>query len=187
MEKIYLVRHCKAEGQLPDAHLTEQGREDAERVILDFFKEKTVDLIVSSPYLRAIDTIKPLSRSTGKKIQIDERLKERVLSSADLDDWLTKLEDTYIDLNLKFEGGESSNEAMSRGIEVINELISTPGSTAVVVTHGALLSLIIKHYNHELGFKEWKSMNNPDVYCIEVNHKEISVHHVWMEVPQNFQ
>ncbi|MDQ0060060.1 histidine phosphatase family protein [Paenibacillus harenae] len=175
MKNIYLVRHCKAEGQEPDASLTKQGQEDAAGTIVDFFKDKNIEIIVSSPFVRAIDTIKPFSKIVKKEILIDERLKERVLSSIDLDDWLIKLEETYDDLDIKFEGGESSNEAMRRGLEVIKELIEMPETNFVVVTHGALLSLIIKYYKKAFGFKEWKTMKNPDIYCLEVNEKGTTV------------
>ncbi|MGO4541662.1 histidine phosphatase family protein [Paenibacillus sp. 2TAB19] len=176
MKKIYLVRHCKAEGQEPEAPLTGQGQEDAECTIVDFFEDKKIEIIVSSPYVRAIDTIKPFSKFIGREISIDERLKERILSTAELGDWLIKLEQTYDDLDLKFEGGESSNEAMRRGLAVINELIELPATNLVVVTHGALLSLIIRHYVKNFGFNEWKQMKNPDIYCLEVSEKEITVH-----------
>lgn len=33
MEKIYLVRHCKADGQKPKAQLTEEGRQQAQDLI----------------------------------------------------------------------------------------------------------------------------------------------------------
>ena len=50
--------------------------------------------------------------SHNLEVEIDERLSERMLSSVSLSDWLEKLEATFYDLDLKFEGGESSKEAM---------------------------------------------------------------------------
>lgn len=180
MKNIYLVRHCKSAGQEPDAPLTEQGREDTARLV-DFFMDKYIEVIISSPFVRTIETIKPFAKTIGKEILIDERLKERVLSSIDLDDWITKLEETYEDLDLKFEGGESSNEAMRRGIELIEELHERPETNFIVVTHGALLSLIIKHYVKAFGFKEWRSLTNPDIYRLEVNQRGVRAERLWKQ------
>ena len=179
MKNIYLVRHCQAAGQQPEAPLTDQGREDAERRLVDFFIHKNIEAVLSSPFTRAIDTIQPLARKIAVSIEVDERLKERVLSSETLDDWLAKLELTYEDLKLKYAGGESSEEAMSRGIEVIEALVKRPETNSIVVTHGALLSLLIKRYNPAFGFKEWKTLSNPDVYLLEIDRGSANVKRVW--------
>lgn len=179
MKNIYLVRHCQAAGQQPEAPLTDQGQEDAERKIVDFFIHKNIEVVLSSPFTRAIDTIKPLAREIEVNIEVDERLKERILSSETLDDWLAKLELTYEDMKLRYAGGESSEEAMNRGIEVIEALVKRPETNIIVVTHGALLSLLLKNYNPAFGFNDWRTLSNPDVYHLEINHGSANVKRVW--------
>jgi 2,3-bisphosphoglycerate-dependent phosphoglycerate mutase len=181
MESIYLVRHCKATGQEPEASLTEQGRAASLRLV-DFFKDKNIDVIYSSPFKRAIESIEPFAKATGHEVIIDPRLRERVLSSLDLEDWMGKLEATYEDLELKFEGGESSHEAMRRGIECIEEVFERPGKSSIIVSHGALMSLIIKHYQKEFGFNEWKQMTNPDVYHLKTNIREVIIDHMIIDL-----
>lgn len=179
MKRIYLVRHCKAAGQEADAPLTEQGQKDAVRLI-GFFEDKHIEMIISSPYLRAVHTIKPFATAHGIEILIDERLKERVLSTLELTDWMVKLEETYQDMDLKFGGGESSNEAMGRGIELIHELLDRPETNFIIVTHGALLSLIIKHYKKTFGYEEWNRLTNPDIFLLESRQDCNEVAHIWM-------
>lgn len=178
MKWLYFVRHCKATGQDAFAELTEEGIQQAEDLV-GFFKDKKIELIVSSPFLRAMNTIKPLSDRIHQEIYIDNRLQERILSSVPLDNWLEELERTYIDYDLQFEGGESSNEALSRGLQVIEELLARPERSIVVVTHGALLSLLITHYNSEFGFVGWKNLTNPDVYCLEKIVDQLSMKRIW--------
>lgn len=178
MKLIYLVRHCEAVGQAPEDSLTVQGQEDTVRLI-DFFRDKDIEMIISSPFVRTIETINPFANTIEKDILIDERLKERVLSTTNLDNWMENLEATYEDMDLKFEGGESSNEAMRRGIEVIEEQLERPESNIIVVTHGALLSLIIRHYSKEFGFEEWKNLKNPDIYKLEIDTQGVRVEHLW--------
>jgi len=179
MKRIYLVRHCKATGQEPDAQLTDDGIQQAYQ-LAEFFKDMGIEYIVSSPFARAIHTIKPLSDYSNREIHIDDRLQERVLSTAQLNNWMDLLEQTYSDFDLKFEGGESSNEAAGRALQVIKEMIERPEQNIVVVTHGALLSLIINQYDRAFGFEGWKRLTNPDVYKLEIEHHDARINRVWI-------
>lgn len=161
--RIYLVRHCAALGQEPDAELTDEGRAQAER-LADFLSGRPVDAIVSSPFRRAVATIRPLAERLGLEIRVDDRLRERVLSAEPVADWMERLEASFHDLDLRLPGGESSREAMARGVSVIEELIGRPHRAVVVVTHGNLMSLILKRYDASFGFEGWRRLGNPDVY-----------------------
>ncbi len=180
MKRIYLIRHCKAAGQESDAQLTREGWLQADQLAA-FFIEKEIDYIVSSSYERAICTIRPLAEALNLQIHIDHRLCERVLSTEVIDDWMEKLKDSYEDLDLKLCGGESSRKAMTRGISVIEELIDRSEINIAVVTHGNLLSLILKHYDNNVGFDEWRNLSNPDVFeMIIMNQKEKKhINRVW--------
>ncbi len=179
MEKeIYLIRHCEAEGQPYEANLTERGLVQAKH-LSDFFSKIKVDGIISSPFLRAIQSIEPTSNEKKIGIVLDERLSERMLSTSDLPDWLEKLEATFEDLELKFDGGESSQEATDRAISVIDEIIKSDNHTTIVVTHGNLMSLILKQFNKEIGFENWKSLSNPDIYLLKFKNNEFDSERLW--------
>jgi 2,3-bisphosphoglycerate-dependent phosphoglycerate mutase len=151
MKRLYLVRHCQALGQKPEADLTEIGKQQAVE-LAEYFSDKSIEYIISSPFLRAVNTIKPLSEMVNQEIECDVRLQERILCATPFENWMELLERTYLDFDLKFEGGESSNEALSRGMQVIQEMIQRPETNILAVTHGALLSLLIKHYRTCLQF-----------------------------------
>jgi 2,3-bisphosphoglycerate-dependent phosphoglycerate mutase len=179
MEKIlYLVRHCSAEGQPFEAKLTEKGKEQAIQLV-QFFADKPVDQIISSPYIRAVQTIEPFAALRQLEIDTDVRLGERVLSTAIMEDWLEKLSLSFEDLDLVFEGGESSRQAMNRSKEVIDELINNDKDNIIVVSHGNLTSLILKSFDDQYGFEEWKSMSNPDVYRVVIKGKDTTVNRIW--------
>lgn len=165
-KNIYIVRHCQAEGQPAESQLTEEGFKQAEELAV-FFSHIPVDRIVSSPFLRAIQTVEPLSKESNTNIEVDERLVERTLSSVDLPDWMEKLEATYGDLDLKFEGGESSREAMDRIVSVIEEALESDGENIIIVTHGNIMSLLLKNYQESFGFEGWKNLRNPDVFLLK--------------------
>ncbi|MBM7645586.1 2,3-bisphosphoglycerate-dependent phosphoglycerate mutase [Scopulibacillus daqui] len=162
-KKIYLIRHCKAEGQPPDAPLTKEGHLDAER-LGQYLSRETVDGIYSSPFLRARQTILPLSKQLNMSVHTDRRLSEKVLSTRDLPDWYEQLRRSFADMSLKLEGGESSQEATARAIDCIDDILKMDGKTYVVVTHGCLMALMLKHYDSNFGFKEWEGLANPDIF-----------------------
>ena len=72
---IYLVRHCQAEGQKIDADLTPKGIEQA-LLLSEYFLNKNIDMIISSPYKRAIKSATPFAQTISKEIIKDERLSE---------------------------------------------------------------------------------------------------------------
>ena len=47
-----------------------------------------IDHIISSPFVRAIDSIRPYALQANLSIQEDERLAERILSDVSMDDWM---------------------------------------------------------------------------------------------------
>ncbi len=178
--RIYLIRHCSAVGQEPLAELTAAGVEQAGR-LAEFLASEPIDHISSSPYRRAVATIQPLAERLGREIQVDHRLRERVLAAESHDDWMDRLEASFRDLELRLPGGESSREAMARGVAVVEELLGKPGECAVVVTHGNLMALILTHFAEDFGFEGWRGLGNPDVYELmaPAGGREGTVRRVW--------
>jgi len=179
MKNVYVVRHCKAEGQAPDAQLTSVGIEQAEK-LAELFLDKEIDFIISSPYERAYRSIKPLSDQIGIEITLDERLAERVLSNKNRPDWRDMLRKTFDDLNLCYEGGESSYTAMSRAVAVVMEVLKSEYKNIVIVSHGNLISLLLKHFDDRFGYKEWESLSNPDVFHLAFPENEKpTIRRIW--------
>ncbi len=164
-KSLYFVRHCRAAGQEPDAPLTAEGHQQA-IALVDLLYNHNIERIVSSPFVRAYQSIAPLAEGLGLDIEIDERLAERVMSSTPLADWQKRLAETFLDLDLCLEGGESSRTAMMRGVAVVSEVLQQAASTIVIVTHGNLMTLILKHFNDHIGYTEWQQLSNPDVYRV---------------------
>lgn len=164
---IYLIRHCQAMGQEPSAELTNEGREKALELV-HILEKFSIDHIISSPYKRAMQTIKPFSESKAMPIIINHHLKERVLSEKPMEDWLEQLEKTFVEKDLSFSGGESSNDALTRIREVVDEIFENKQMHSVaVVSHGNILSLLINHYETTFGFAQWQQMKNPDIFMLE--------------------
>jgi phosphohistidine phosphatase SixA/8-oxo-dGTP pyrophosphatase MutT (NUDIX family) len=78
---VYVVRHAKAgdreRWKAPDDErpLTEEGRRQADHLV-ERFEGSEVERIVSSPFLRCIQTVQPLARSRGLEVEIADELAE---------------------------------------------------------------------------------------------------------------
>ncbi|RKL65154.1 histidine phosphatase family protein [Salipaludibacillus neizhouensis] len=180
MNKIYVIRHCEAEGQSPESQLTEKGFKQAGE-LADFFYEVKVDRIISSPFIRAIQTIKPLADNLKIDIEVSKSLSERILSDKNMPDWFEKLKSTYEELDLKYEGGESSREAMNRIVGVVEDIFNAQSQNTVIVTHGNLMSLLLKYYDGNFGFEEWTNFSNPDVFELKLENNQVSNKRIWVE------
>lgn len=183
LKKIYLIRHCKAEGQPPQSRLTDLGETQALE-LRDFLKDHNITYIASSPYVRAINTITPLSDNLNIPINIDHRLKEKVLTSEEVEDFIPLLKAAFKDSDLKYQGGESSREATSRAIMALDDLVKREEESIAVVTHGELFSLIIKYFDDSFGYDGWKSLTNPDIYVLtfkdnDMNKKSVEIKRIW--------
>ncbi|HDR7621338.1 TPA: histidine phosphatase family protein [Bacillus mycoides] len=174
MKKIIVIRHCSATGQERNAELTNMGRDQSNTVATFLMvNHLQIDHIISSPFVRAIDSIRPYALQANLSIQEDERLAERILSTVSMDDWLQKLEYTFTNIDIAFSGGESTKQAMDRPISLIQEVLKLEHDTTLLVTHGNLLTLILKHFNHTIGFDTWKTLTNPDIYEITLDEQSI--------------
>jgi 2,3-bisphosphoglycerate-dependent phosphoglycerate mutase len=100
------------------------------------------------------------------------------LSSQNLDNWLECLENSFADFNLNYSGGESNNEAMRRASKVIEQFQYSNTQAAIIVTHGNLMTLILRYFDDGFRFNDWKKLTNPDIYKVTLNN-EPSVDRVW--------
>lgn len=167
MTAIYLVRHCAAAGQEPEAALTAAGREQAERLAA-WFDPLPLARLVSSPFQRARDSVAPLGHRRGIAVQVDDRLAERVLAAGPLEDWRGALRESFAQPQRTWPGGESGATALSRGRAALSDAAMGEGAVALV-SHGNLLSLLLEATGLGDGFAIWEGLSNPDVFRLDPN------------------
>lgn len=175
--RLYLIRHCQAAGQAMEAELTEAGRRQAER-LAELLAETDIGRIVSSPMRRACQSAEPLAYRLGLPVEVEPRLIERVLCAVDRPDWLEQLRAGFDDLDRCLPGGESSREATARGAAVLDAL-RADGRTAAVVTHGNLLTLMLRHLDGTADFATWQALTNPDAFQIDITEHTARIERLW--------
>lgn len=162
-----LVRHCQAEGQEPDAPLTELGRQQAQALATNPHLQG-VRRIVSSPFARAVQTATPLAERLRLPIDVDPRLSERVLCGDPRPDWRDLLRESFADLDRCWPGGESSQAAMDRAVAAVTEALRHGHGLTAFVSHGCLLTLLLKSFDRARGFADWERMTTPDLYRVTI-------------------
>jgi 2,3-bisphosphoglycerate-dependent phosphoglycerate mutase len=167
MQKIVLVRHATATGQDANAALTIEGQCQARR-LADLLLQFQIQRVISSPFVRATESVGPFCRRADLRLETDDRLVERVLSARNLPDWREHLRRSFDDLDYCLEDGESSRTAQARGNSAVRAALAL-GERCVLVTHGNLLALILRSIDATVGFDVWSRLSNPDAFVLHVD------------------
>ncbi|MBN8549445.1 MAG: histidine phosphatase family protein [Deltaproteobacteria bacterium] len=166
IKRLYLLRHCKAEGQDSYAPLTAKGMHQA-NILADLMVEFGITGIRCSPFVRATSSIMPFSLKTGIPVTVDEELAERRLGICPTEDWKAALKATFENDMLAYPEGESSKTALERGRAALHRALTLQGATPLIVTHGNLLTLLLCSFDKRFGFDEWERMKSPALYLVE--------------------
>ncbi|MDM5193030.1 histidine phosphatase family protein [Bacillus hominis] len=166
MTTIYFVRHAhstytKEERERP---LSEKGWLDAQN-ITSLLKGEKVDVVISSPYERAIQTVEGIANANKLSIQLEEDLRERLLSKEPVQDFNDAIQKVWEDWTFAYEGGESSNAAQRRAVLCMQNIFKKyKGKNIVIGTHGNIMVLLMNYFDSKYDFQFWKTLHMPDVY-----------------------
>lgn len=169
--RLYFVRHAHSayeHGRELERGLSAAGETEARAICLRLEREG-IDLFVSSPYRRAVDTIRPLAEAAGQEIGLHADLRERLVSGEqDLgpEGFQEAKRRCYAEFDYRPPGGESSVEASARAVSVIRGLLREyPGRRIAIGTHGDILTLMLGTFDPSIGYAFWQSLSMPDAYC----------------------
>jgi 2,3-bisphosphoglycerate-dependent phosphoglycerate mutase len=89
---IFFVRHAHSTYTPNELGrpLSERGFQDAQKVT-EILKQEKINIILSSPYKRAVQTVEGIANFAGSNIVIEEDLKERKLAGNPVDDFVNQL------------------------------------------------------------------------------------------------
>ena len=153
MTTVYFIRHAQSQHWKDDRTrpLTDEGKADA-KIVLDFLKDKSIDMFYCSPYKRSMDTIQEAADYFHKTIITDERLRER--ESGAVEDYYGMIEKRWQDHGFHEEGGESIRMVQERNVAALTEILTANrDKTLVIGTHGTALAAMINHYRPDFGYK----------------------------------
>lgn len=164
MTTIYFVRHAQSNYDNHDdltRELTPQGLEDR-RLVTGFLWDKEISAVLSSPYKRAVDTVKDFADAKKLDIKLIDDFKERNIENEWLEDYDSFCRRQWADFDYKLSGGESLREVQERNIRALNQVLEAySGKNVAIGSHGTALSTIIHYFDASFGydaFQEIKSL-----------------------------
>ena len=62
---------------------------------------------------------------------------------------------------------------------MIDEALERKGKNIILVTHGNLMALIVKHFQNEFGYEQWQNLSNPNVHVLKIDNEETNLERLW--------
>ncbi len=163
MTEIYFVRHAEANNQNHDderRELTEKGLVDR-ALVTAFLQDKAIDLVYSSPFKRAVDTLQDFAVSYGHPIVRIADFRERKISDSWIEDYAGFSQHQWHDFTFKLTGGESLQEVQARNLRALHDLlVKHRGKRIAVGSHGCSLSVLINYYDNTFGYSSFEKIRN---------------------------
>ncbi len=163
MTTIYFVRHAQPnyDNHIDlERELTAKGLKDRKRVTA-FLLDKSVDVVLSSPYKRAVDTVKDFADCVGLTIGIVPNFRERKVESVWIDDFESFCKQQWTDFTYKLSDGECLQEVQERNITALREVLADhKNQTIVISTHGTALSTILNYYDPSFGYNGFQRIRH---------------------------
>jgi len=190
MTTIFFVRHAEPDLSIHDDYsrpLTPKGASDCSLVI-DLLHDKKIDVVLSSPFKRAVDTVLPFANSANLQVETIEDFRERKVDSGWIDDFNAFTKKQWEDFTYKLTDGECLLEVQERNIKALKQILDQhSGRNIVVGTHGTALSTIINYYNNAYGYEDFKAiagifpwvvkMEFDGKTCLEIEQMDLMVKH----------
>lgn len=176
---VYLLRHAEStpnfEQPESDWPLAEEGQQQASRLIKQL-NHLQIDVVYSSPYIRAVDTVKPFAEHENLPIGICNDLRERKLAEGFLNNWHEIIQRAWKDFSFALPNCESSQDCQKRVTSCIDQLVQDNlGKTILLSSHGNAIALYLNGVDSSFGFGQWGLMQNPDVYKVIYNGRQKSL------------
>ena len=158
---IYFVRHAEPDYSVHDDSirpLSDKGKNDTLKVAT-YLNDKNIEVVLSSPYKRAIDTIKPFIYTNKMNIELVEDFRERKVDNCWIEDFEGFSKKQWEDFYYKLSDGECLYEVQERNIKALEDVLKRfYGKNIVIGTHGTALSTIIKYYESSYGYEDFNEI-----------------------------
>ncbi len=138
--EVFVVRHAQTSGMdIPNASrpLSETGQYQAQ-ALANFLLCLGIQVVYTSPFKRAFQTVEPFCITTGIRPVINEALRES-------------------------EKEEALPQVRQRMFLAVKEITDIhPGKRIVLCTHGGTLWGLISYFDNTFGYEDYLKIGNPD-------------------------
>ena len=149
MTTIYLVRHGDKVRESGDVPLTPLGKNEAEKTG-KFFLDKNIDLILSSPQKRALQTAEIIQKVLKTPpLKVNDLLKERInfgdVSNQGYTQFLEMVEKSSVKRDWVLPNGETSLSCGRRLESVIPIVALGAFRNIIIATHGGIITDFLRN------------------------------------------
>jgi len=182
---IYMVRHAESpydEGNERTRGLTSKGKADAGKVT-KLLIDEGIDIIISSPYSRAVLSVEGLAQHLNLEITTYEDLRERYFADEVYKDLMSNIRENFNNPKYALPGGESNADCQKRSIAVLKNILKeNKGKKIAIGTHGLVMTLMMNHFDPNYGVDFLDQLKKPDIYKMQFEDLElIDVKRIWKE------
>lgn len=160
---LYLVRHAEPNYENhndAERELTAQGLTDSLKVT-KFLLDKHVQHLYSSPYKRAIDTVKDFSEKASLPITTISDIRERKIDSVWIEDFESFTRKQWTDFSYRYSDGESLGQVQKRMVKAIRTLLAEhPDGIIAAASHGTALSTLVNYFQPSFGLADFQSIKH---------------------------
>jgi 2,3-bisphosphoglycerate-dependent phosphoglycerate mutase len=170
---LILVRHAQSapSPDVPerDFPLSERGKLQAAE-LATALAELGVDALASSPYRRAVETLRPYAEQAGLTIATDDDLREKSLGAwiddpAEVEAAVRRM---HADLDYGLPGGETGRACLARFEAALARVVAAnPGRTIAVGSHGGVLGHLLARQDAGLAGDFWRRIRNPHIFVFD--------------------
>jgi broad specificity phosphatase PhoE len=183
--KIYIIRHGESTSDIKekydgdyDDHLTDKGLKEAEIIVQKLLNSK-IQIIFSSPKIRAIETSKILKNALKCKIVVMEDIKEQdiygaypELSKNQPEEEYRRLGEVMANCDAEMEGVETYLHFKNRVVGCFSKITNEGYQTVAIITHGGPIRCIFRDI---LKMGEFKKIGNGAIIELEKNNLDFTI------------
>jgi broad specificity phosphatase PhoE len=194
MKVLYLIRHGETTGDVEDRyggdyddHLTEKGKQQS-RDMAEKLKGKGIEIIYTSPLIRARETGQILEEATGAALEVLPEMKERnnygILTGmvkAEAKENHREQVELLSDYKNTVQGGESYDDFAARVVKGLNIVMNDQVNTMAIITHAGPIRVVCRAFLNGQEFKEIKDCAVVELENIDGVLKAISISNASLE------
>lgn len=160
---LYFIRHAEPNYENhndAERELTTKGLEDR-KLVSGYLDDKNIDIVLSSPYKRAVDTVKHFADENHFSIEMIDDFRERKVDSVWIEDFNAFCKRQWEDFSYRLSDGETLSEVQDRNIKALKGVLQEyKGKNIVIGSHGTALSTIINYYDASFGYEDFAEIKS---------------------------
>ena len=172
MTQLYFVRHAQPNYRNHD----DAGRELSPKGLIDrelvtaFLLDKGVTAVLSSPYRRAVETVRHFADTVRLPVIHMSEFREREVAAEWIDDFDGFCRQQWANFDFRLPGGECLREVQERNISGVNRVLRDyAGQRVVIGGHGTSIAAVLNHYTPSFGYEGFESIRRQMPWIVRLD------------------